>query len=79
MNYRGSTGFGQDSILSLPGNVGHQDVQDVQVAGLAGGEAAGGALPQLGRQRVEVCSAPPCSLQSSRCSERSTLTKTEWP
>lgn len=33
MNYRGSTGFGQDSILSLPGNVGHQDVKDVQVAG----------------------------------------------
>nr|KAF6419872.1 acylaminoacyl-peptide hydrolase [Molossus molossus] len=30
VNYRGSTGFGQDSILSLPGNVGHQDVKDVQ-------------------------------------------------
>lgn len=36
VNYRGSTGFGQDSILSLPGNVGHQDVKDVQVAGLEG-------------------------------------------
>lgn len=33
VNYRGSTGFGQDSILSLPGNVGYQDVKDVQVAG----------------------------------------------
>uniref|UniRef100_A0A8C9KHN4 acylaminoacyl-peptidase n=1 Tax=Panthera tigris altaica TaxID=74533 RepID=A0A8C9KHN4_PANTA len=32
VNYRGSTGFGQDSILSLPGNVGHQDVKDVQFA-----------------------------------------------
>ncbi|XP_062854625.1 acylamino-acid-releasing enzyme-like [Trichomycterus rosablanca] len=32
VNYRGSLGFGQDSILSLPGNVGTQDVKDVQFA-----------------------------------------------
>lgn len=32
MNYRGSLGYGQDSILSLPGNVGNQDVKDVQVS-----------------------------------------------
>ncbi|XP_030639764.1 acylamino-acid-releasing enzyme [Chanos chanos] len=32
VNYRGSLGFGQDSILSLPGNVGSQDVKDVQFA-----------------------------------------------
>lgn len=31
VNYRGSTGFGQDSILSLIGNVGSQDVKDMQV------------------------------------------------
>uniref|UniRef100_A0A8C8E4P6 Acylamino-acid-releasing enzyme n=1 Tax=Oryzias sinensis TaxID=183150 RepID=A0A8C8E4P6_9TELE len=31
VNYRGSTGFGQDSILSLIGNIGSQDVKDVQV------------------------------------------------
>lgn len=31
VNYRGSLGFGQDNIASLPGNVGSQDVQDVQV------------------------------------------------
>ncbi|KYO27826.1 acylamino-acid-releasing enzyme [Alligator mississippiensis] len=30
VNYRGSLGFGQDNIASLPGNVGSQDVQDVQ-------------------------------------------------
>ena len=30
VNYRGSIGFGQASILSLPGQVGNQDVQDVQ-------------------------------------------------
>ncbi|XP_037124119.1 acylamino-acid-releasing enzyme isoform X1 [Syngnathus acus] len=32
VNYRGSIGFGQDNILSLPGNVGTQDVKDVQFA-----------------------------------------------
>uniref|UniRef100_A0AAV2K1M0 Acylamino-acid-releasing enzyme n=1 Tax=Knipowitschia caucasica TaxID=637954 RepID=A0AAV2K1M0_KNICA len=32
VNYRGSTGFGQDSILSLIGQIGQQDVQDVQRA-----------------------------------------------
>ncbi|XP_040009985.1 S9 family peptidase isoform X2 [Xiphias gladius] len=32
VNYRGSTGFGQDSILSLIGQIGHQDVKDVQRA-----------------------------------------------
>lgn len=31
MNYRGSTGFGQDNILSLIGQIGSQDVKDVQV------------------------------------------------
>lgn len=31
VNYRGSLGFGQDNILSLLGNVGSQDVKDVQV------------------------------------------------
>lgn len=31
VNYRGSLGFGQDSVNSLPGNVGAQDVRDVQV------------------------------------------------
>ena len=30
VNYRGSLGFGQDSINSLPGNIGRQDVDDVQ-------------------------------------------------
>ncbi|XP_034027659.1 S9 family peptidase isoform X2 [Thalassophryne amazonica] len=32
VNYRGSTGFGQDSILSLLGHIGSQDVKDVQRA-----------------------------------------------
>ncbi|XP_038142271.1 acylamino-acid-releasing enzyme [Cyprinodon tularosa] len=32
VNYRGSLGYGQDNILSLPGNVGSQDVKDVQFA-----------------------------------------------
>ncbi|XP_033647301.1 acylamino-acid-releasing enzyme-like [Asterias rubens] len=35
VNYRGSLGFGQDNILSLPGNIGRQDVDDVQNAVLA--------------------------------------------
>uniref|UniRef100_A0A672IT52 acylaminoacyl-peptidase n=1 Tax=Salarias fasciatus TaxID=181472 RepID=A0A672IT52_SALFA len=32
VNYRGSLGFGQDNIFSLPGNIGTQDVKDVQFA-----------------------------------------------
>ncbi|XP_053325401.1 acylamino-acid-releasing enzyme-like [Spea bombifrons] len=32
VNYRGSIGFGQDSILSLPKNIGEQDVKDVQLS-----------------------------------------------
>ncbi|XP_026224823.1 S9 family peptidase [Anabas testudineus] len=32
VNYRGSTGFGQNSILSLIGRIGSQDVKDVQRA-----------------------------------------------
>ncbi|XP_049609546.1 S9 family peptidase [Syngnathus scovelli] len=35
VNYRGSTGFGQDNILSLIGHIGSQDVKDVQRAVLA--------------------------------------------
>ncbi|NWX42038.1 APEH enzyme, partial [Steatornis caripensis] len=31
VNYRGSLGFGQDNVASLPGNVGTQDVRDVQL------------------------------------------------
>ena len=31
VNYRGSLGFGQSAVLSLPGNIGTQDVRDVQV------------------------------------------------
>ncbi|XP_064604620.1 acylamino-acid-releasing enzyme-like [Liolophura sinensis] len=34
VNYRGSVGFGQDGIVSLVGNIGKQDVQDVQSATL---------------------------------------------
>ena len=32
VNYRGSIGFGQNSVLSLLGNIGFQDVQDVHQA-----------------------------------------------
>lgn len=31
VNYRGSTGFGDDFIHSLPGHIGDNDVKDVQV------------------------------------------------
>ena len=30
--FRGSTGFGQDSIESLPGNIGRNDVDDIVLA-----------------------------------------------
>ncbi|XP_073767437.1 acylamino-acid-releasing enzyme-like [Danio rerio] len=32
VNYRGSLGFGQDNVFSLPGLIGTQDVKDVQFA-----------------------------------------------
>ncbi|GFT14760.1 acylamino-acid-releasing enzyme [Nephila pilipes] len=34
VNYRGSIGFGENSVNSLPGNIGTQDVSDVQQAAL---------------------------------------------
>ena len=33
VNFRGSLGFGQTSLHTLPGNIGTQDVQDVMVSG----------------------------------------------
>ncbi|KAM6977737.1 acylamino-acid-releasing enzyme [Aplochiton taeniatus] len=50
VNYRGSTGFGQDSILSLIGQIGNQDVKDVQRAVLT----ALGSDVILDSQRVAV-------------------------
>ena len=35
VNYRGSTGYGQDGVYSLPGKIGTQDVNDVQVCVLS--------------------------------------------
>ncbi|KAM5148347.1 acylamino-acid-releasing enzyme [Mantella aurantiaca] len=50
VNYRGSLGFGQDSVMSLPGKVGDQDVKDVQTAVLQ-------VLQEepIDPQRVSIC------------------------
>ncbi len=47
MNFRGSTGFGQDGIESLLGNIGTQDVKDVHVS--IKGYLGKGALVREGR------------------------------
>lgn len=41
VNYRGSTGFGEAGVQSLPGHAGHYDVEDC-VAALDAAVAAGG-------------------------------------
>ncbi|XP_037540885.1 S9 family peptidase [Nematolebias whitei] len=46
VNYRGSTGFGQDSILSLIGHIGSQDVKDVQRAVLTALQGANTLDPE---------------------------------
>lgn len=35
VNYRGSLGFGQNNVMSLPNRIGYQDVMDVQIAAQA--------------------------------------------
>lgn len=32
VNFRGSTGFGEDGVQSLPGHIGHYDVEDCMAA-----------------------------------------------
>ena len=51
MNFRGSTGFGQDGIESLLGNIGTQDVKDVHVSieGYLGKGACGEGGSWVGR------------------------------
>ena len=51
VNYRGSLGFGQSSLLSLPKNIGTQDVRDVQV-GLMDND---GYIDESDRQTAEFC------------------------
>lgn len=43
VNYRGSTGFGEDALQSLPGHIGTNDVEDC-VAALDAAVAEGGRL-----------------------------------
>lgn len=51
VNYRGSLGFGEGGVQSLPGHVGHHDVEDcvaaLDAAVAAGGYQAGGTSCQL--------------------------------
>jgi acylaminoacyl-peptidase len=51
VNYRGSTGFGETALQSLPGNIGRHDVSDMLAAvdaAVAMGVAREGALAVVG-------------------------------
>lgn len=81
VNYRGSLGFGQDSVDSLPGNVGTQDVRDVQVGCVCpitlwlpwGGKP--------GHSHVPTPTTVPAAHSSvwSECCRRSSWMPAEWP
>lgn len=47
VNYRGSGGFGQDSVFSLPGKIGTQEVRDVHVSSKLGQPSCQEVFPNM--------------------------------
>eukprot|EP00549_Striatella_unipunctata_P005096 CAMPEP_0118698622 /NCGR_PEP_ID=MMETSP0800-20121206/15324_1 /TAXON_ID=210618 ORGANISM="Striatella unipunctata, Strain CCMP2910" /NCGR_SAMPLE_ID=MMETSP0800 /ASSEMBLY_ACC=CAM_ASM_000638 /LENGTH=282 /DNA_ID=CAMNT_0006598505 /DNA_START=33 /DNA_END=881 /DNA_ORIENTATION=- len=62
VNYRGSMGFGQDAIESLPGNAGQLDVEDVVYATRK--VAASGKVDQ---ERIAICGGSHGGFLTTHC------------
>lgn len=77
VNFRGSTGFGEDSIQSLPGNIGTNDVLDCMACLQAAADTGelGKTTPRSGTLHLTflgACGAPVCKAGHCYCTKSNT-------